>query len=87
MQDEEQLSYKRACVATSLSIRDYWRLRKTTDLAICKTSSRTTICSGIIKVSYHAMLFELLLIDMHCNSTRKWLGLKYVPVQRHRITL
>ena len=30
-------------------------------------------------VSYHALLFELLLIDIHHNSTRT--GLKYVPVQ------
>ena len=44
-----------------------------------------TSCSGIIKVSYHALLFELLLIDMHRNSTRKGLGLKYVPVQCHRL--
>ena len=52
------------------------------DLAICETSSHMTICSGIIKVSYrHALLFELLLIDMHHNSTRKGLGLNYVPVQ------
>ena len=26
-------------------------------------------------------------MDMHRNSTRKGLGLKYVPVQRHRLTL
>ena len=35
----------------------------------------------------HSVLFELLLIDMHHNSTRKGLGLKYVPVQRHCLTL
>ena len=45
------------------------------------------ISRGIIKVTYHALLFELLLIDMHRNSTRKGLGLKYVPVQRHRLRL
>ena len=45
----------------------------------------TTSCSGIIKVSYHALLFELLLIDIHRNSTRKGLSMKYVPVQRHRL--
>ena len=30
-------------------------------------------------VSYHALLFELLLIDIHHNSTRT--GLKFMPVQ------
>ena len=57
------------------------------DLAICETISGMTICSGIIKVSYHALLFELLFIDMHRNSAIKGLGLKYVPVQRHCLTL
>ena len=57
------------------------------DVAICETSSRTTSCSGIIKVSYHALLLELLLVDMHRNSMRKRLGLKYVPVQLHCLTL
>ena len=37
-------------------------------------------------VSYHAVLFEQLLIDMHCNSTITGLGLKYMPVQHHRLT-
>ena len=37
-------------------------------------------------VSYHALLFELLLIDVHHNSKRTGLGLKYVPVQHHRLT-
>ena len=35
----------------------------------------------------HSVSFELLLIDLHRNSTRKGLGLKYVAVQRHRLTL
>ena len=48
--------------------------------------SRMTSCSGIIKVSYHALLFEPLLIYLHRNSMRKGLGLKYVPVQHHRLT-
>ena len=40
MQDEEQLSYKRAYVTTSLSIRDYWRLRKTTWLYVRQVRAR-----------------------------------------------
>ena len=37
-------------------------------------------------VTYHALLFELLLLDVHRNSTRTGLGLKYVPVQDQRLT-
>ena len=48
----------------------------------------TTSCSSIYVVSYHALLFELLLIDvhMHLNCTRTGFEVSYVPVQRHRLT-
>ena len=37
-------------------------------------------------VTYHALLFELLLLDVYCNITRTGLGLKYVAVQHQRLT-
>ena len=46
------------------------------------------VCARLLAVVLiaimHALLFELLLIDMHRSRTRT--GLKYMLVQRHRLT-
>ena len=45
---------------------------------------RAQLVAVVYSWLYHALLFELLLIDVHRNSTRTGLGLKYMPVYRHR---